>query len=64
VPFLGQPSILFFFLKVFTILFAFLWVRATVPRYRYDQLMDVGWKYLLPLTLVNLFAAALIRFAF
>jgi NADH-quinone oxidoreductase subunit H len=64
VPFLGQPSILFFFLKVFAILFLFLWVRATLPRYRYDQLMDVGWKWLIPLTLVNLFVAGLIRYAF
>ncbi|MDR3684629.1 MAG: NADH-quinone oxidoreductase subunit H [Geothrix sp.] len=64
VPFLGQPSFIFFLGKVSFILFVFLWVRATLPRYRYDQLMDVAWKYLLPLTLVNLFIAALIRFAF
>ncbi|HEX9082448.1 MAG TPA: complex I subunit 1 family protein [Holophagaceae bacterium] len=64
VPFFGQPSLLFFFGKVFFILFVYLWVRATLPRYRYDQLMDVGWKYLIPLTLVNLFVAALIRYAF
>jgi NADH-quinone oxidoreductase subunit H len=64
VPFLGQPSFIFFLGKVCFILFVFLWVRATLPRYRYDQLMDVAWKYLLPLTLVNLFIAALIRFAF
>jgi NADH-quinone oxidoreductase subunit H len=64
IPFLGQPNILFFFFKIFAILFLFLWVRATLPRYRYDQLMDVGWKWLIPLTLVNLFIAALIRFAF
>jgi NADH-quinone oxidoreductase subunit H len=64
VPFLGQPSFIFFIGKVSFILFVFLWIRATLPRYRYDQLMDVGWKYLIPLTLVNLFIAALIRFAF
>ena len=63
-PFIGGPSFLFFFLKVCAVLFVFLWVRATLPRYRYDQLMDVGWKYLIPLTLVNLFVAAIIRFAF
>ncbi len=65
-PFLGglwaplnEPSILFFLGKVFFILFAFLWVRATLPRYRYDQLMHVGWKYLIPVSLVNLGIAAL-----
>jgi NADH-quinone oxidoreductase subunit H len=63
VPFLGKPNVLFFFLKMFAILFVFLWVRATLPRYRYDQLMDVGWKWLIPLTLVNLFLAAVVRFA-
>jgi NADH-quinone oxidoreductase subunit H len=64
VPFLGQPSFLFFMAKVSLLLFVFIWVRATLPRYRYDQLMDVGWKYLIPLTLVNLFLAAVIRYAF
>jgi NADH-quinone oxidoreductase subunit H len=63
-PFIGHPSFLIFLLKVCSILFVFLWVRATLPRYRYDQLMDVGWKYLIPLTLVNLFLAAVIRYAF
>jgi NADH-quinone oxidoreductase subunit H len=62
--FLCGPSFLFFFAKVCFILFVFLWVRATLPRYRYDQLMHVGWKYLIPLTLVNLFVAAIIRYAF
>ncbi|GLH71554.1 NADH-quinone oxidoreductase subunit H [Geothrix limicola] len=63
-PIIGGPSFFFFFAKILCILFVFLWVRATLPRYRYDQLMDVGWKYLIPLTLVNLFLAAIIRFAF
>ena len=64
VPFLGHPSFLFFMAKVSLLLFVFIWVRATLPRYRYDQLMDVGWKYLIPLSLVNLFIAAVIRYAF
>lgn len=63
-PFIGQPSLLFFMGKVSVILFVFIWVRATLPRYRYDQLMDVGWKYLIPVSLVNLFIAAVIRYAF
>ena len=46
------PGIIWFVLKVFLILFVFLWVRATFPRYRYDQLMRLGWKIFLPLTLV------------
>lgn len=59
---LNQPSILFFVGKVGFLLFVFLWIRATLPRYRYDQLMHVGWKFLIPVTLVNLFIAAAIKF--
>jgi NADH-quinone oxidoreductase subunit H len=50
--FLGQPSFLWLFLKVFCLVFLFLWFRATFPRYRYDQIMRVGWKALIPVTLV------------
>ena len=46
------PGLVWFVLKVFVILFIFLWVRATFPRYRYDQLMRLGWKIFLPFTLV------------
>ena len=49
---LGQPSFLWLFLKVFCLLFLFLWFRATFPRYRYDQIMRLGWKALIPVTLV------------
>jgi NADH-quinone oxidoreductase subunit H len=50
--FLGQASFLWFGLKVFVLLFLFLWFRATFPRYRYDQIMRLGWKALIPVTLV------------
>jgi NADH-quinone oxidoreductase subunit H len=50
--FLGQPSFLWFGLKIFVFLFLFLWFRATFPRYRYDQIMRLGWKALIPVTLV------------
>lgn len=45
------PGFIWFILKVEIVLFCFLWVRATFPRYRYDQLMRLGWKIFLPLTL-------------
>ena len=51
-PLNAIPGIFWFVIKVFLILFVFLWVRATFPRYRYDQLMRLGWKIFLPLTLI------------
>jgi NADH-quinone oxidoreductase subunit H len=51
VPFTLIPGVVWFLLKIFACLFVFLWVRATLPRYRYDQLMALGWKVFLPLSL-------------
>jgi NADH-quinone oxidoreductase subunit H len=50
-PFNWIPGPIWFALKVALVLFVFLWVRATFPRYRYDQLMRLGWKVFLPLSL-------------
>ncbi len=50
--FLGAPSFGWLLLKVFCLIFLFLWFRATFPRYRYDQIMRLGWKALIPVTLV------------
>lgn len=51
VPLTWIPGVVWFFLKVSFLLFIFLWVRATFPRYRYDQLMYLGWKVFLPFSL-------------
>jgi NADH-quinone oxidoreductase subunit H len=50
--FLGAPSFLWLGIKISAFLFLFLWFRATFPRYRYDQIMRLGWKALIPVTLV------------
>jgi NADH-quinone oxidoreductase subunit H len=51
-PFNWIPGPIWFFAKISFVLFCFLWVRATFPRYRYDQLMRLGWKVFLPLSLL------------
>jgi NADH-quinone oxidoreductase subunit H len=48
----------YFLIKVFLILFFYVWMRWTLPRYRYDQLMEFGWKYLLPAATLNLILTA------
>ncbi|MFZ0684765.1 MAG: NADH-quinone oxidoreductase subunit NuoH [Terriglobales bacterium] len=65
-PIFGPPllqavlPILWFCLKVFAFMFLYVWVRWTLPRFRYDQLMAFGWKILLPLALANIVVTALI----
>jgi NADH-quinone oxidoreductase subunit H len=49
-----------FLIKVFALLFFYIWMRWTLPRYRYDQLMEFGWKWLLPVAVVNLLVTAAI----
>ena len=49
------PGIIWFFVKIFAFFFIFSWVKATVPRFRYDQLMRLGWKIFLPISLIWVF---------
>ena len=56
-PFL--PSVVWFLLKVFGLSFLFIWIRATLPRLRIDQIMEYAWKFLLPLSLLTLVVTAL-----
>jgi NADH-quinone oxidoreductase subunit H len=56
------PSWVWFFGKVMTSIFVFIWMRGTLPRLRQDQLMNFAWKFVLPLTMINLFDAAIWRF--
>ncbi|MGI9254868.1 MAG: complex I subunit 1/NuoH family protein, partial [Thermomicrobiales bacterium] len=54
-------GILWLLLKVVFFLFFYIWLRGTLPRFRYDQLMGIAWKVLLPLALINIIVTALIR---
>ncbi len=57
------PPVVWFMLKTFAVVFFFIWVRGTFPRFRFDQLMRLGWKVLVPLSLANiLFTGAVILF--
>ena len=62
-PLLNAVQGIFWFgAKVLTFLYAFIWVRATFPRYRYDQLMNVGWRWMIPLALANMIVTAVLRY--
>lgn len=54
-PLYAVPGIIWFFAKILIFFFVFSWIKATVPRYRYDQLMRLGWKIFLPISLIWVF---------
>ena len=58
------PGWIWFLLKTFVFVYVFLWIRATLPRYRYDQLMRLGWKVLIPLGIANLIVTATLKVLF
>ena len=61
-PFLKLvPGIVWFLMKVYAFIFFYYWIRATVPRYRYDQVMKIGWKVLIPVSLANIVVTALVK---
>jgi NADH-quinone oxidoreductase subunit H len=55
------PGWCWFLAKTFVFLYVFLWVRATLPRYRYDQLMRLGWKVLIPLAIANVVVSGIVK---
>lgn len=57
------PPVVWFLIKVLLVAFVFIWVRGTMPRFRYDQLMHLGWKVLLPVALVNVLVTGAILLA-
>src|SRR6476469_1655351 len=62
IPFLSVDGWWWLFAKVFFFASAFIWFRATFPRYRYDQIMRLGWKVFIPITIVWIFATALMAY--
>jgi NADH-quinone oxidoreductase subunit H len=57
----GLAGLIWFSLKLAVFLFVYIWFRGTFPRYRFDQLMALGWKWMIPLSLVNLFITGLLK---
>ncbi len=61
-PFLHKvPGLLWFAIKVYAFIFLYIWVRATFPRYRFDQLLNIGWKVLIPAGIINLIIIAFVK---
>jgi NADH-quinone oxidoreductase subunit H len=58
------PGVLWFIAKVIVFLYCYLWFRASWPRYRYDQLMKLGWQFMLPLAMANVIVTAIVVVAF
>jgi NADH-quinone oxidoreductase subunit H len=58
------PSWTWFLIKSFFFLYVFIWIRATLPRYRYDQLMRIGWKVLIPMAIANLLVTGILKVVF
>ena len=58
------PAWIWFVGKIFVFLYVFIWLRATLPRYRYDQLMSLGWKLFIPIAIANLVLTAIAKVAF
>jgi NADH-quinone oxidoreductase subunit H len=54
-PILG---VLYFFIKILFFLFLYIWLRGTLPRFRFDQLMSFGWKFLMPVAILNIVITA------
>lgn len=64
-PFVSSFALLgpvYFIAKVYALMFFCMWIRATLPRYRYDQLMHLGWKVMIPLSLINIVVTGVIGY--
>ena len=59
-----MPGWIWFVAKIFLFLYVFIWLRATLPRYRYDQLMNIGWKIFIPIALANLVLTGIMKVVF
>jgi len=55
------PGLIWLAIKIFGFIFLYIWVRATFPRYRFDQLLNIGWKVLIPAGIVNLIVIAIVK---